>query len=77
MGLTYFKGMVGAILGYLGHPKVRNSGHVFVFLSKLYQLSQRGLEEIEIIRIQSGSCGVNKVIWDQYNSEMSLNHLKK
>ena len=28
MGLTWFKGMVGAIMGYLGHPKVGNSGHL-------------------------------------------------
>ena len=30
MGLTWFKGMVGEIMGYLGYPKVRNSGHVFL-----------------------------------------------
>ena len=76
MGLTLFKGMVGAITGYLRHPKVGNSGHVF-FCVEVVSIITKGLAGIGIIRSHSRSCGVIQVLWGQYYCEMSLNDPNK
>ena len=46
MGLTWFEGMVGAIMGYLGYPKVGNTAHVLFFTLMLYRALQRDWQEL-------------------------------
>ena len=64
-------------MGYLGNPKAGNSGLVFCFFVEVVSSITKGLAGIGIIRSHRGSCGVNQVMWDEYYSEMFLNHLKK